>query len=276
MKSVRNIVRIDEDKCNGCGLCVTACAEGAIRLVDGKARLVSEVYCDGLGACLGECPQGAITVERREAQAFDRQAVERHLERSEERPMAKQHQPEGGGFQGCPGSMMRMLQAEPDREQEQQAGPPVEEKSSLRNWPVQLKLVPVSAPYFQGARLLLSADCVPFSYAGFHREFLEGRVVLVGCPKLDDCELYLDKLTAIFAQNEIESVEVVFMEVPCCFGMANMVQLALEASGKRIPASFHPDRHRGRNPRPPRGFLKGAQRGTDTASGTVATRMPGS
>lgn len=239
MKQYRKVIRIDDDLCNGCGQCVTACAEGAIKIIDGKARLVSETYCDGLGACLGDCPQGAISMEEREADAFDEQAVKVHLESFKQeplKPVSGVGKPVEKHFQGCPGSLARMLQQEsprPDKPSDAEAGAPLQ--SRLRNWPVQFKLAPLSAPYYQGANLLLSADCAPFSYADFHRKFLDGRLALVGCPKLDDIELYENKLTSILSGNDIRSVDVVYMEVPCCTGLAFMARRAIQAAGRDIP-----------------------------------------
>jgi Fe-S-cluster-containing hydrogenase component 2 len=226
MKSRRKIIRIDEEKCNGCGQCATACAEGAIKIIDGKARLVSEVYCDGLGACIGECPQGALTIKERDAAEFDEKAVERHLAHEK----AKEPLP-----CGCPGTMAKSLKPRATRPSPAEDEPA---PSALRNWPVQLRLVPVFAPYFNGAELVVSADCVPFSFADFHKRFLAGRALVVGCPKLDDVELYREKLAQIFAQNEIKSIEVVYMEVPCCFGLVQLVRGALEDSAKNIPLTL--------------------------------------
>jgi len=227
----RKIIRIDEAKCNGCGKCAAACAEGAIAMVDGKARLVSDVYCDGLGACIGGCPVDAIAIEEREAAVFDPKAAEHHLSR-ERTPAPSAHR-HGDGVFACPGSAARSLPAPvapgPDHT-------PVQ--SRLRNWPVQLHLVPLSAPYLQGARLLVSADCVPFALPGFHAELLAGRVLLVGCPKLDDTDPYLEKLTSLFQANDIQSVEVATMEVPCCHGLVQVVRQAIAASGKAVPLSL--------------------------------------
>ncbi|UCD16424.1 MAG: 4Fe-4S binding protein [Candidatus Zixiibacteriota bacterium] len=237
---IRKVIRIDDDKCDGCGLCVPACAEGAIQIVNGKARLVSETYCDGLGNCLGECPQGAITIEEREAPAFDPDAVKRHLEDKKTEPGIQSlpvapdsPQP----FRGCPGAMARELR--PNRA----ASEPVTSGSvptspQLGNWPIQLHLVPTYAPYFENARLLIAADCAPFAMPDFHSSMLAGRILLIGCPKLDDTERYLQKLTAIFSHNEILSVELAFMEVPCCYGLVRLVQIALKDSGKDIPLSL--------------------------------------
>ena len=228
----RNIVSIDEEKCDGCGLCVTACAEGAIRIIDGKAKLVSDTYCDGLGACLGECPQGAITIEEREADEFDPKAVEEHLaKQNPEKTTSKEKLP-----CGCPGSSVRTL-----KPAERDSTATTEERhsfSTLSNWPVQIKLVPVQGPYFEGKKLLIAADCVPFSFADFHERFLRGKTLLVGCPKLDDAQFYLDKLSQIFAINDIKDIEVLYMEVPCCFGMVKIVEKALEKIDKSIPVEY--------------------------------------
>ncbi|MFH1737380.1 MAG: 4Fe-4S binding protein [bacterium] len=235
MSIVRKIIKIDEEKCDGCGLCVQGCPEGAIQIIDGKARLVRESYCDGLGACLGECPQGAITIEERTAEEFDEKAVQAHLAGRTEKPerpvTAAPVQSETPGFR-CPGAMSRVLR--PAGEVQNIAGTKPS-PSMLGNWPVQLHLVPIHAPYLQGARILIAADCAPFAYADFHRRFLAGRTLLVGCPKLDNTDLYLSKLTELFRQNDIQSVEVVYMEVPCCHGLVRLVNHAMEQSGKTIP-----------------------------------------
>lgn len=230
--SIRPIIKIDEEKCDGCGLCVPACKEGALQIIDGKARLVSEVYCDGLGACLGECPRGAITIEEREAAQFDEGAVKRHLDGLRKSPAHQEH----AAGHSCPGSAAQnLLTGRPD---EAEAGRPAEDiPSRLANWPVQITLLPVDAPYFQGAKLLIAADCVPFAFADFHRRFLSGRVVMVGCPKLDDVDLYLHKLADICRRNDIASVEVVHMEVPCCFGLDRLAREAVAESGRNIPLS---------------------------------------
>jgi len=223
--SVRNVVNIDEEKCDGCGQCATACTEGAIEIVDGKARLVSDSYCDGLGACLGECPQDAITIEQREAAEFDEQAVERRLasKTAVDAPAA------------CPGSAPQAIERCELVDRKGQPGQKSERPSMLGNWPVQLKLVPPSAPYFDGANLLIAADCAPFAYADFHRKFLLDKVLMIGCPKLDSADFYRKKLAQIFIQNDINSIEVVYMEVPCCFGLVHLVHESLKESGKDIP-----------------------------------------
>jgi NAD-dependent dihydropyrimidine dehydrogenase PreA subunit len=238
---LRKIVTIDRDKCDGCGLCVPSCAEGAIKIIDGKAVLAADNLCDGLGACLGECPRDAITVEEREADGFDEAAVEQHLA-SQGRPATSQHHaapapaapshPHHGG--GCPGSRA-MSFARPQETPAAEA--PGSRQSQLAQWPVQLHLVSTSAPYFQGADLLITADCVPVAYAGYHEDFLKGRAVVMGCPKLDDNQFYQQKLTELFIRSDIRSVTVLKMEVPCCGGIAVAARQAIAASGKQIPYS---------------------------------------
>ena len=217
---VRKIIKIDESKCNGCGLCAAACHEGAIGMVNGKAKLLREDYCDGLGDCLPACPTGAITFEEREAPAYDHAAV----------LAAKAAQQTAGAPLpcGCPRTASRVIRRE---ERPAASG---EIPSELRQFPVQLKLVPVRAPYFDGADLLIAADCTAFAYGAFHRDFIRGRVVLVGCPKLDEGD-YTEKLAAILAANEIRSVTVVRMEVPCCGGIQRAAEAAVAASGRKIP-----------------------------------------
>ena len=237
---IRKIVRIDEERCDGCGLCASACAEGAIEIIEGKARLVSDSYCDGLGACIGECPRGAITIIEREAEAFDERAVERHLSRRSEEGAAEgggRHAVEEALARGCPGSMARELEVGLEGETAAGGGGAEPGRSALRNWPVQLRLLPLNAPYLRGAELLLSADCVPFSLADFHRRLLAGKVLLVGCPKLDDAAFYRDKLAAILRENDIRGLTVACMEVPCCFGLVGLARQAIADSGKDIPLS---------------------------------------
>ena len=220
----RRIIEIDENKCNGCGACAAACHEGAIAMVDGKARLMRDDYCDGLGDCLSTCPTGAITFVEREAAAYDEQAVMENKQRK--------MQKEGMTLPcGCPGSQSRTIQ--------RAAAPAVEmlqtqQVSRLSQWPVQIKLVPVNAPYFDGARLLIAADCIAYAYAAFHERFIKGHITLVGCPKLDSVD-YSEKLTEIIRENNIKSVTVVRMEVPCCGGLENAAKKALRQSGKFIP-----------------------------------------
>jgi Pyruvate/2-oxoacid:ferredoxin oxidoreductase delta subunit len=234
----RNIVHIDAEKCNGCGQCVTGCAEGAIQLIDGKARLVKEQYCDGLGACLGECPQGAITIEQREAEAFDPAATEEHLKRIGRQPLAAHnHAPAA-----CPSAAAHSFAAGPAGcpSARAQAFAPTGsaatgQASALGQWPVQLMLVPTNAPYFQGADLLITADCVPFAYADYHADLLAGKAVVVGCPKLDDSGYYVEKLAALLRDSDVRSLTVAIMEVPCCRGMVRVAQQAVADSGKDLP-----------------------------------------
>ena len=224
---IRKIIHIDEGKCNGCGLCATACHEGAIDIIDGKAKLVRENFCDGFGDCLPGCPTGAITFEEREAPAYDEAAVQESKKKKKLQEKMK-HMHEGG----CPGSRMRML------EQPGEAGSniaePMRQAPQLRNWPVQIKLAAINAPYFNKAKLLIAADCTAYAYANFHQEFMRGKVTLVGCPKLDAVD-YSEKLTEIIRSNEIQEVTIVRMEVPCCGGLEMAAKKALQASGKFIP-----------------------------------------
>ena len=224
-KTLRKIVRIDEEKCNGCGVCVPACAEGALQIIDGKAKLISETYCDGLGACLGECPQGAITIEEREAEEFDDEATKLYLEQKED---SKEELP-----CGCPS--VTVTQFEQPETAGVAPGTATQQQSTLRQWPVQLTLVPPAAPFLQDADLVLTADCVPFAYAGFHQEFLRNHSLLVACPKLDDFQAHLKKLTDILSHSSVRSLTVVHMEVPCCAGLTYMVKQAMQSAGKDIP-----------------------------------------
>jgi len=234
---VRKIIQIDEGKCDGCGQCVVACAEGALRIVDGKAKVVSEVFCDGLGACIGECPQGALTIIEREAPGFDEEAVKEHL--------GKGHGHAGEHLAtepcGCPSSNPMVLRAGQGKAHATGLGTPQADAlpPELTNWPVQWKLVQPSMPFFRDADLLLSADCVPFAYRDFHGRFLKGRAVITGCPKLDEQQAYLDKLTALFKEASPRSITVVIMEVPCCQGLVRLTTEALKRSGKDIPVRKH-------------------------------------
>ena len=214
---LRKIIRIDEEKCNGCGLCAAACHEGAIEMIGGKAKLTKENYCDGLGDCLPACPTGAISFETREAPAYDEAAVLKSKREKTKKPCA------------CPGTKTRLLS--PVNDSEPTAKPIA---SRLMQWPCQIKLVPVRAPYFEGAELLIAADCTAYAYANIHRDFMQGRITLIGCPKLDSCD-YAEKLAQILAYNDIQSVHVLRMEVPCCGGLELAVKRALAASGKKIP-----------------------------------------
>ncbi len=226
MKAKRKIIRIDDELCDGCGVCVPSCAEGAIEVVDGKARVVAEKYCDGLGACLRECPRGALTVEEREAEEFDEKAVEEHLSAREKEkpaqgiPMAH----------GCPSAKLQTFAAKPLGEEV-----PTLQASALSHWPVQIRLVPPTAPFLKGANLLVAADCAPVAYPNFHRDFLKGKAVMVGCPKFDDVQGYVDKFTDIFRSANIKSVTVLDMEVPCCSALPKIVKRGMELAGKSVP-----------------------------------------
>lgn len=238
----RNIIRIDEDLCNGCGACVPGCAEGALQIVDGKAKLVKEQYCDGLGACLGECPTGALTIEQRESEGFDEVATNEWLksigrdpispgggndpfgEKHEMKPLTHA---QGGG---CPGSRVMSF-----NKPKSVHSPSPNTQSELGQWPVQLTLVPVNAPYFMEADLLIAADCVPFAYPDFHRKMLKGRAVVIACPKLDNAEHYVDKLAEMIRVNDFCSITIAHMEVPCCFGLGRLVDAAMKKSGVKVP-----------------------------------------
>jgi Pyruvate/2-oxoacid:ferredoxin oxidoreductase delta subunit len=268
----RQVIRIDEAGCTGCGLCIPNCPEGALQIIDGKARLVSDLFCDGLGACIGHCPEGAIATEEREAEPYDetkvmeniarqgpnvikahldhlashdqgeylREAVAYLLEHDVEVPekffesSCLGDEPESAEprFGGCPGTRIINLEANGTCG-EPAAGATT--PSELRQWPIQIMLVPPHAPFLKGADLLVAADCVPFAFADFHRTLLRGKVLLVGCPKLDDAQHYEKKLTEMLRQNDVRSVTVAHMEVPCCFGMVKLIESAIENSGKRIP-----------------------------------------
>lgn len=265
----RKIIKIDENKCTGCGLCVPNCPEGALQIIDGKARLISEIFCDGLGACIGECPEGAITIEEREAEQYNerkamenivrkgnnvikahlkhltehnqtdyyKQAVEYLKEKGIQIPGNKENATactsnSPGFYSGCPGS--KIIDMRSNEEKDRSITDTYESQSQLRQWPVQIMLVPVNAPYFKNADLLISADCVPFSYANFHRDFLKSKILLVGCPKLDDITFYKNKITEILKNNDINSVTVIHMEVPCCSGIVRAVREAAADSGKDI------------------------------------------
>ena len=258
----RQIIRIDREKCNGCGACATACHEGAIGMVDGKAELLRDDYCDGMGDCLPECPTGAITFEEREAAAYDEKAVAAHkaerasLHARHDESMIEEIFHRAGGCPGsalrtfdrdsasplaehragsCPGSALRAFNREGDAASSSASFQAVPLTSSqLRQWPVQIKLAPLRAPYFDGAHLLIAADCTAYAYGNFHNDFIRGKTTLIGCPKLDDGD-YTEKLTAIIGQNNIKSLTVVRMEVPCCGGIENAAVNALKASGKFIP-----------------------------------------
>jgi ferredoxin len=228
MKVLRKIIEIDEDLCNGCGECVPSCAEGALQIVDGKARLVAEIYCDGLGACLGECPTGALRIIEREAEDFDVEAVEEYLQKKEASEKA-----EPVMHAGCPSSRLQMFHTtceEANRPASHQAA-----ASELSHWPVQIRLVPPAAPFLRDAHLLVAADCTPFAYPNFHGEFLKDKALMIGCPKFDDVQDYVRKFAEVFSSANIKSVTVVEMEVPCCARLPLIVKKGMELAGKRIP-----------------------------------------
>jgi len=221
----RKIIKIDEEKCNGCGLCVLSCAEGALEIINGKATLVSDNYCDGLGACIGECPQGALTIEERVAPEFDEKAVKHYLR---EKRKAEAELP-----CGCPSNTVTQFERTGTEGTIAEAAE--HPRSMLRHWPVQLRLVPPTAPFLKEADLVLVSDCVPFAYADFHNDFLKDHSVLVACPKLDDYDAHLEKLSEIINQAQLNSLTVVHMEVPCCSGLVHMAKQAIDNSGKNVP-----------------------------------------
>ncbi len=229
----RNIIEIDEQKCNGCGICIDACHEGALQLIDGKAKLVSESYCDGLGNCLPECPTGAITIVQREAEAFDEDAVKKHIDEKNVLPIK-----DNNLACGCPGTMAKTIEKHSNTTSRpiQSHASMNNNESELRQWPCQIKLVPVNAPYLANANLLVAADCTAYAYANIHQDFMKNKITLIGCPKLDDGD-YSEKLTEILKRNEIKSITVLRMEVPCCGGIVHAVKNALISSGKMIPWS---------------------------------------
>ncbi len=272
----RKIIKIDQEKCDGCGLCIPNCPEGALGIIDGKARLVGELYCDGLGACIGNCPEGAILIEEREAEKYDerkvmdniisqgknvikahlrhliehnqidyyRQAIESLEEKGIENPLDRETtekvdkliraEDKKKYYSGCPGK--RVVDFRNDSEDMENNKPEFEAKmeSQLRQWPIQLKLVPTDAPYLEDSNLLICADCVPFSYLNFHEDLLKGRALLVGCPLLDDIDLYKDKITEVLEKNSVKSITCAHMEVPCCFSLLNVVKSLILASKKDI------------------------------------------
>ena len=226
MKVKRKIVIIDEDLCDGCGECVPSCAEGAIEVVNGKAKMVAEKYCDGLGACLGDCPKGALTIEERFADEFDEKAVEEHLAAKKKEESAR----DLTMACGCPSSQIRSFSPGKTGSESKDV-----RDSELSHWPVQIKLVPSTAPFLKGADLLVAADCVPVAYPSFHRDFLKGKVVMIGCPKFDNVQEYVQKFEEIFKTAGIRSVTVVDMEVPCCSSLPRIVKSGMDGAGKSVP-----------------------------------------
>lgn len=227
----RKIVKIHDERCNGCGLCVNACHEGALELINGKAVLLSDIYCDGLGDCLPQCPVDAIEIIEREAEEFDKELVEKRMQERKEKEQGKSK--EDNLPCGCPGHAAKVIAPKQSVVLKEK----VELNSQLKQWPVQLKLVSPMAPYFDGAHVLVAADCTAFAYANIHGDFMKGKITLIGCPKLDDAD-YSEKLTAILKNNEVKSITVLRMEVPCCSGIVNAVKNAIIASGKLIPWDF--------------------------------------
>jgi Fe-S-cluster-containing hydrogenase component 2 len=231
MNVMRKIIEIDEELCNGCGQCVPACAEGAIQVIDGKARLVKDRYCDGLGACLGECPTGALTIVEREADEFDEEAVEEYLRaRGQDEKRA-----EPTLACGCPSTQVQSFGSFPSHQEDYTPDTHDSIASALSHWPVQIRLVPPTAPFLKGAHLLVAADCTAVAYPHFHRDFLQGKVVMVGCPKFDDVHAYIQRFADIFKTAHIKDVTVVVMEVPCCQGLPVIIKKAMEVAGKLIP-----------------------------------------
>ena len=232
MSVKRKVIQIDEELCTGCGNCIVNCAEAALELVDGKAKLVADRYCDGLGACLGECPTGALKIVEREADEFDEQAVEHRLETLKQ---AEHLEAEESLPCGCPSTRLQTFRQPTACEAANEPVTHATVRSALSHWPVQIRLVPPQAPFLKNAHLLAVSDCAPLAYPNFHHDFLQGRVVLLGCPKFDDAQLYLEKFTEILRTADIRSVTTVFMEVPCCHGLPMIVMRAMEAAGKTIP-----------------------------------------
>lgn len=231
MRVVRHIIEIDEGLCTGCGACAPACAEGAIQVIDGKARLVADKYCDGLGACLGECPTGALKVIEREAEEFDEASVKEHLQaQADNAPQAA-----AAMACGCPSAQIQTFGSSFLHQEDSMPDAHERTGSALSHWPVQLRLVPPIAPFLKGAHLLVAADCTPVAYPSFHRDFLQGKVVMVGCPKFDDKQEYIQRFAEIFKTADIKDITVVVMEVPCCQGLPVIVKKGMELAGKSIP-----------------------------------------
>jgi ferredoxin len=234
MKTLRKIIEIDDELCDGCGECIPSCAEGALEIVDGKARIIADKLCDGLGACLGECPTGALKVIERESDEFDEEAVEEHLEKQKKAA----HQAQQNMPCGCPSTQIQTfvpIESHPETQIPKVIG--AEGESALSHWPVKIRLIPPKAPFLKGADLLVLADCVPATFPTMNRDFIKGRVVMMGCPKFDDAQDYIEKFAEIFKIAGIKSITNVFMEVPCCSGLPMIVKKGLEASGRNIPVN---------------------------------------
>ena len=230
MKVRRKIIKIDEERCDGCGLCIIGCAEGALKIVDGKAKVLADKFCDGLGACIGECPKDALTIVEKETDEFDEIAVEKHLAQMEK----KQTHEEPAPLTGCPSTTLQSFAPKAC----QKANQPTAHEggaSALSHWPVQIRLVPPQAPFLKNANLLVAADCTPLAYPDFHGRFLKGKVVLMGCPKFDDVQDYIDRFASIFSESDIASITAVIMEVPCCSGLPYILQKGMEKAGKTVP-----------------------------------------
>ncbi len=230
MRVRRKIIEIDEERCDGCGQCIIGCAEGALKLVDGKAKVVADKFCDGLGACIGECPNDALTIVEKEADEFDEIAVEEHLSRMEKKQTGEAPAPSSG----CPSATLQSFAPTSC----QKANQPTAHEggaSALSHWPVQIRLVPPNAPFLKNANLLVAADCTPLAYPDFHARLLKGKVVLMGCPKFDDVQDYIDRFAAIFSASDIASITAVIMEVPCCSGLPYIIKKGMEKAGKTVP-----------------------------------------
>jgi len=231
MKVVRNIIKIDDELCDGCGQCILSCAEGALKLIDGKAKVVSDNLCDGLGACIGECPTGALEIIEREAEEFDEVAVETHLAAKE-----KENPAMGPTLAcGCPSTQIQVFDAPDKGASSSGGGGAAETESALSHWPVQIRLIPPTAPFLKEADLLVLADCVPVAFPMLHQEFLRGKAVAMGCPKFDDVQQYVDKFAEIFTVANLKRVTTVVMEVPCCAGLPKIVETAIEKAGVSLP-----------------------------------------
>ncbi len=232
MKIMRKIIEIDEKKCTGCGLCVPACAEGAIEIIDGKAKVIKDLLCDGLGACIGDCPEDALHIVERETDAYDEEAVHKHLAAQASEKRASD---EPASACGCPSAHIMNIQPPSPCQSANIPKSQISGASALSHWPVQIRLIPPTAPFLKGADLLVTADCVPVSYPDLHTTYLKGRKVMLGCPKFDDAQSYIEKFRDIFSVADIKSVTVLIMEVPCCSGMPTIVKRGLELSGATVP-----------------------------------------